>query len=435
MFSEPDWRVRRQAFPADPLFGDQWGLWATGASSLDPPQVGPNSPLLGMVEGGFDASHPDLQGVALSGTQTDDPDDLMHGTAVSSVASAPANGVGMTGVWPGARTLVVASGGGCASTVRALGRADEAGAAVVNMSYGFDGGGCFAHFVATQQLFGHGVVLVAAAGNEFLEGNPQDSNPAVDPHVITVAGLNPDLSSAYFSNENNAIDVSAPATDVLAAVPATLDQDGVPDGYQVVEGTSLASPMVAAGAAWVKALRPGLHHTQLTDLVRYSAVDMGRRGYDPRFGFGRFDLPRLLSARAPAIDPFEPNDNVSWINGKYFAAKDPPIYRGRAVRFPARIDALEDPVDTYRVVLRPRRAVRITARVTYGDPVLEAYNGWVKTIYGNRGLIDRTDRRGRRTEVLEVANPYRRGRVVFYVVLSTWRSLDAGYRLSLRPVR
>ena len=69
------------------------------------------------------------------------------------------------------------------------------------MSYGFPGGGCFSHYIATQQAFGEDVVSVAAAGNEYAEGNPADDRPATDPHVITVGALNPDLSSSYFQCE------------------------------------------------------------------------------------------------------------------------------------------------------------------------------------------------------------------------------------------
>jgi hypothetical protein len=432
VFSEPDRVATARAFPVDPLFGSQWGLAATGAIFLDPPPVSADSPLLAIVEDGIDPSHPDLQGVAVSGPVGRDPENVSHGTAVTSVASAPANGVGITGVWPGARTLAaIARPSTCGGTVKALDRAERAGAAVINMSYGFDGG-CFAHYVATQRLFGAGVVLVAAAGNEFLEGNPADSNPAVDPHVITVAGLDPDLSSADFSNENNAIDVSAAASGVLAAVPPALDADGVQDGYEAVDGTSFASPIVAAGTAWVQQERPALDHTQLADLIRYNAVDLGRRGWDKRFGFGRFDLPKALRAAPPRPDPLEPNENISWINGKFFAP-DAPIYRGRASRLSARVDRLEDPFDVYRVVVPGRRSVRITVRPLFGDLVLEAYSAFAKTVLTKRERIGISDRPGRRVEMLDVSNP-RGGRIKTYV--SVWpNTLDAGYRLALRPSR
>ena len=220
---------------------------------------------------------------------------------------------------------------------------------------------------------------------------------------------------------------------MLFAVPLLLDDDGVVDGYQGGQGTSFSAPIVAAGAAWVAAKRPGLDNTQLTEPVRSNAVDLGEPGWDQTFGYGRFDLPRALSARSPGIDPLEPNDDVDWINGTYFHP-DPPIYRGRRRVISGRVDELEDPADTYRVVLGGRRAVRLSAKRDFGDPVLEAYSGRAKTVFGNRGLIARSDKRGRRTETLEIVNRSRR-RSSFFVVLSTRRTLDAGYRLTLSPAR
>ncbi len=47
---------------------------------------------------------------------------------------------------------------------------------------------------------------VAAAGNEFAEGNPLEF-PASLPHVLTVAAVGPDLASSFFSNTSAAIDL------------------------------------------------------------------------------------------------------------------------------------------------------------------------------------------------------------------------------------
>jgi hypothetical protein len=432
-FSEPDQYAVRDAFPADPATGTQWALGAIGATSMTPPPVGPGSPLLGVLENGFDQSHPDVAGIQLDGfpDPTSDPEAVLHGTAVASVAAAPANGTGISGVWPGARTTVFTSNGTCGDTVAALNAAVTAGARVVNMSYGFSGFGCFAHYVATQRAFGVGTVLVTAAGNEFLEGNPEDGRPATDPHVITVAALNPDLSSADFSNKGYAVDLSAPGVVVLAAVPVPLDvEDGVQDGYMYLDGTSFSSPIVAAGAAWVAAARPTLDHTQITDLIRLSTRDLGRRGWDRTFGFGVFDLPTALTDRAPASDWNEPNDDIEWINGKHFRGADSPIYKGRPVALSARVDRLEDPIDVYRIVVPRRRSVRVTVRARYGNPTLEAYNPYAKTVLRRRGRIAISSHSGRRVEKLLIHNPYRR-RIAAWVVVSP-RTLDAGYRLQVR---
>lgn len=435
VFSEPDRISVRRGFPSDPGSSAQWGLGAIGATALTPPPVEPDSPLLAVIESGFDPSHADAQGMQFSGAPDPSFDGSLvsHGTAVASVAGAPANGVGITGVWPGMRTLVVTSGTSCSSTVQALYRAAQAGARVINMSYGFSGRGCFAHYIATQRLYGDGKVLVAAAGNEFELGNPEDGRPAADPHVITVAAVDSALQSAAFSNENYAVDLSAPGVGVVGAVPPALDTDGIQDGYEALDGTSFSAPMVAAGTAWVAQERPGLDQTQLTDLIRTATVDLGRRGYDTRYGFGLFDLPRALSNRALGPDYLEPNDDIGWVNGRYFSRSDPSIYNGRTSAFSARIDRIEDPFDVYRVVLKGRRTVRLTALPRHGNVVLEAYNPYAKTVSSRRGRFAVSDRPGERREMVYIRNPYR-GRITVYAVLWS-RTLEARYRLQLHPRR
>jgi hypothetical protein len=429
-WAEPDALAKRQAFPADPLTRYQWSLPAVGATLHDPPPVTANSPLIGILEGGFDPNHPDMQGVGYSPGADTDAEGVAHGTGVASVASAPANGQGIVGFWPGARTVVFANGLSCGTASEALMRAVEADAAVVNMSYTFPNG-CFTHQLATQLAYGAGTVMVAAAGNEFQLGNPQDVSPATDPHVITVGAVNADLSSAYFSNENLAIDLAAPGVGVLSAVPVPLDADASQDGYMQVDGTSFSAPMVTAAAAWVKQQRPHLHHTQLTDLMRGSALDLGESGWDPSFGFGLFDMDAALNARAPGVDPVEPNDDIPWVNGRYFGRADPALWagsrRGSYVR--ARLDRLEDPFDVYRISLPGRSAFRAKLRPRYGNPQLEAYNPWARTVKQNRGRIAYSFEPGRRMDSVTIWTTGRRRSTIY---LSVWpSSLDAGYRLTV----
>src|SRR5205085_8821678 len=130
----------------------------------------------------------------------------------------------------------------CADLVQSVDTATGAGAAAISMSYEFPVGSCFAHEVATDFAFGNGALPVAAGGNDFQTGNAPAS-PAVDPHVFTVAAVDRQLHSAFFSSENDAIDVSAPGVDVLTSVPAAFDTDRPPDGYQSLSGTSFSAPI------------------------------------------------------------------------------------------------------------------------------------------------------------------------------------------------
>jgi hypothetical protein len=347
--------------------------------------------------------------------------------------------VGIVGIWPGMRILLpVYQGVSCGNITAALNRAAARRVSVINMSYGFGADDCFAHFVATQRAFARGIVLVAAAGNEFNEGNPL-SRPATDPHIVTVAALKSDFSSADFSNENGAIDVAAPGADVLLPVPPQFDSsDGSRDGYESIDGTSFAAPMVAGAATWLRAVRPGLSAGQVTQVLQESADDLGARGWDQRFGYGKVNLRDALANRVPPNDPLEPNDDSEWVNGKRFGRADTPIFRrtDRVKSVSATLDRYEDPADVYRVVLPPRSTVRFRMTVSYGDPDLDVYGGFTRTVTGTAGLLGRSQRNGRLTDTVTIVNRGRSGRTVLvntYVVEGG--SLDAGYRLEVRRTR
>ena len=434
-FSEPNRLTYRTAFPADPLSGSQWGPAALGLLSLTPPPPGLNESTIGIIEDGIDLSRPEWGGGAVRVLGTPSPDD--HGTEVASVAAAPFNGVGIVGVWPGAHIVVsVPRDGTCGSVARAIDRAVNDSATVLNMSYGFYGRGrCYAHYLATTYAFAEGVILVAAAGNDFAGRKSASIQPAGDPHTLTVGALAPGDKSPAFSNANDAVDLAAPGVNVLAATPPAFGDDGTVDGYKLVHGTSFSAPAVAAGAAWVQAVRPSLSTTQLHDLLRYSARDIGPRGWDPYFGFGVFDASRALRARPPFRDPSEPNDDINWVDGRNIT--EDLVWGGHGRRTVlATLDQYEDPIDVYRIEVPGRVRFRITLRPVYGDPDVQFYAGEARTVYRKRGLVIGSYRRGRRIDEV-IVNKHRRGAEEAYVVVypKVRSALAAGYRLTLTRLR
>ena len=112
------------------------------------------------------------------------------------MAAAPQNGVGIIGIWPNARALNLPLPPeiSCSDSARRIARAVDLGAAVINMSYGFSDA-CRTEYQAIQRAIARGVVPVAAAGNEFSEGNPVEF-PASLPHVLTVAAVGADDRAA-----------------------------------------------------------------------------------------------------------------------------------------------------------------------------------------------------------------------------------------------
>ena len=306
----------------------------------------------------------------------------------------------------------------------------ERRAAVINMSYG-SRGLCFPEYVALQVAVANGIVPVAAAGNEFADGNPLEF-PASLPHVLTVAavGAPPDFRSSFFSNVNAAIDLSAPGEAIMTAVPPALDADGVQDGYQRQSGTSFAAPMVAAAVAWVRAARPDLTADQAAQAVRLSAVDHDAPGWQGDTGFGVLNVAAALARPAPPPDP--PSRTTTSCGSTAARSAGRTGCSSRAARragWARSSTSFEDPADVYRIRLRGRSRVRITADPVRNDDVdLRVYSRKAKSLSAKP--LKRSARRGKRTERITLRNRSGRARVYYVAVrVQGSRDLDAAYAL------
>jgi len=426
VYAESDATLRRRSAPdANPA------AWARGA--MVPPTLAAPAPRVsvGVLDDFVDTSLPDL------GAQTrviNGPPVVTgaHGTEVASVVSGAANGVGVLGVFPSVPIVNY----GLPAAISCSAAADGIQAllaqhvTVINLSFG-SAQQCFTLFRAVEGAFGAGALIVAAGGNEFLQGNPP-SFPAAWPHVLSVAAINQSLQPAFFSNSNAAIDVSAPGEGVPVDVPLAFDTDGTPDTTTLASGTSFAAPMVAGAAAWVWSARADLTNGQVADILRQSAQDIGPRGYDPQTGFGLVSVPRALAQRTPAADPLEPNDEITFIDGTSFRRPDPFVWRG----FPrppltASADEVEDPADVYRIQVPARARARIETRTLFGDADLFVFRGNVTSITGRP--LARSTRKGRVTDRVTVTNDSRVARRFYVAVLPVSRTtLNSVYSLRFR---
>jgi hypothetical protein len=83
----------------------------------------------------------------------------------------------------------------------------------------------------------------------------------------------------------------------------------------------------------------------------------------------------------------------------------------------------------YGISLPGRSAFVAKIRPRYGNPQLESYNGWVRTVKWNRGRIAYSFRSGRAQDSVTIYTTARRRQTIY---LSVWsRSLDAGYRMTV----
>lgn len=319
-----------------------------GASfGLDP---GSHNTIVGIVDTGVATSHPALMANLLGGRNfVDDdndgvvnPDDIEdrqgHGTHVAGAIAGNGRifGVGPELAFRSYRVFGASGGASTANIAAAIVAAVRDKVDVISMSIGgFDGmaGGWWtspagivyrfkdvadflAYRRAVQFASQNGVVVVAAAGNEgFNIGNPalvtsylnfkygeygyyfigaSREAPGTVAGVVTVSATGPDTSLASYSNYGNPIDVAAPGgEDKRYPTPGWhLDMclSSYPGGYVWMDGTSMATPKVSAVAALIidqaKAKGQTLTPAQTIARLKGSAIDLGKPGSDPYYGFG-----------------------------------------------------------------------------------------------------------------------------------------------------
>ena len=370
------WTQREQPLSAaagrvvpDPLTPDQWWRVRVGADAAEPPAAG--VPVT-VIDTGIDLTHPEFSSrpdtIPLNAQRVTDSDKDYHGTAVASVAAAPANGVGLLGIYPSARLQVydadLQGRVTDAELIRAIDTAAAAGPTVINLSLGSP------RFNQALQdviysAFRRGSLVVAASGNSRRTGNPLNF-PANMAHVLTVGATVPSDTVASFSSTSLGVDLAAPGVEIPVAMPSRF----AAGGYGTAEGTSFSAPMVSGATAWVWTARPELDNTQVFDIMRWSARDVGRIGFDEETGYGLLDVPAALARQAPLPDPQEPNDDVHIIRpGPLFLEGTPPLTTTtrKKASLRARVDVSEDPFDIYRVWIAAGRTM--TASVRSGSDV------------------------------------------------------------------
>ncbi len=346
----------------DPLVPTEWWRSAIGVDILTPPPAGR---AVTIVDSGIDVTHPEFLGRANTETLNEqEPAGIggEHGTAVGSVVAAPENGLGLVGVYPEAvlRSWDAAKGQGTQletfQIVQGILAAANRGPGVINLSLGGDEKEAVIE-QAIYEAIRKGMLVVAASGNTGDAGN-QLGYPASIPHVLTVGASNRANGIADFSSRSRFVDLVAPGVDIPIAT-------AIGKGWRTGDGTSFAAPIVAGAAAWVWTVRPELDASQLFEMMRRSAVDIGPPGRDNAAGFGLLNVPAALAIPAPVRDPFEPNDDIEFVKvGGFYDNSIPPLTTKdrRRTTLRARMDLVEDPRDVYRVWL-PKNG-RITATLT-----------------------------------------------------------------------
>lgn len=239
-----------------------------------------------------------------------------HGTHVSgTIAQTTDNGEGVAGLAPDACILPVKvlgdnGSGSFADIADGIAYVANQGgsprAQVINMSLGTDARYGYTNDrvidtaldLAEQQ----GVVVIAAAGNDGFSQNV--SYPAIYPSVLAVGSVGLDGVRAGYSNYGTGLDLVAPGGDMSE----DSNQDGFLDGiaqetdlldgggfkYYLFQGTSMASPHVAAAAALLKAKDPTASPADIrARLINTARLDSGASATE--YGAGLIQLSAALA--------------------------------------------------------------------------------------------------------------------------------------------
>jgi subtilisin family serine protease len=167
----------------------------------------------------------------------------------------------------------------------------------MSLGFGFDENGDPVNpsIVADAVQYAHDreVLMVAAAGNDGEETVCDDGQcvnyPAAYSEVIAVSALMNNDDIAPFSNRGSEIEFGAPGGGdadgdgtsecpnemIYSTVPTETEFNGNTYSYLCYNGTSMASPHVAAVAALVKATEPGFTKSEIRTRLGDTAADVG----------------------------------------------------------------------------------------------------------------------------------------------------------------
>lgn len=279
-------------YSSDPLYSQQWGISAINLDKLwNEPIINEKRPVIAILDTGVDIAHPDLADniwtnvLESDGAEGSDDDgngfiddvhgwDFVnqsarmrdnngHGTHCAGIAAAVGgNGIGIAGANPNALimpiTVMQSDGTGDVGTIiKGIDYARANGADVLSMSFGSTSHS-LAEYDALAKTY-QNAVLVAAAGNEGGDLNMCHVPfvyPPVFPgaynFVIGVMASDPNNYRAGFSNwdcdgplacgpysneQLYSYEVMAPGTNIVSTYPG--------GGYRALNGTSMATPLVA----------------------------------------------------------------------------------------------------------------------------------------------------------------------------------------------
>ena len=259
-----------------------------------------------ILDTGYNYIHPELSSSYFEGkdfvNNDNDPiDDNGHGSHVAGIITADGIDPNAKGVAPDAGVIAGKvldnTGSGFFSDVVAgiywavngpdgiYGTSDDFGADAISLSLGTGAPFLYRGFCdgvlpdltnAIKYAISKNTTVVVAAGNNGKQGV---SLPGCISYSTTVGAVSSGDQVASFSGRGNALDITAPGVNIFSSILGNL--------YATWSGTSMATPMVAGVVALIKNAHPAYTQSQIENKLFSTAKDLGSRGKDRNYGWGR----------------------------------------------------------------------------------------------------------------------------------------------------
>ncbi|MYS87173.1 S8 family serine peptidase [Embleya scabrispora] len=249
-----------------------------------------------VIDGGVDATHPDLVGQVQSSLNSPGDSDG-HGTGMASLIAGQGQaggGQGVYGVAPEAKILPFRSARTPSgkmdpiSTAKGIRLAADSSARIINLSIGGSAGNPVEREAISYAL-SKGKLVVAAGGNSPEDVNDQPVYPASYPGVLAISALSREGKPASNSIRGPWISLSAPGEEIPhACTTSTRYCKGV--------GSSDATALTSGVAALVWSVHPDWTANQVIRRL----IDTANRPNEPvpsdTFGYGAVSPRKALAA-------------------------------------------------------------------------------------------------------------------------------------------
>lgn len=283
---------------ADDLTAGQWYASFLALSSANRVSTG-QGVTVAVIDGGVDASHPDLKGQVVPGADFSGGGQVSagdgrtdrdgHGTQMAGLIAGAGK---VRGVAPDAKIMPinVSFGSGTFSADRVgegIRWATDHGAEVISISLG--GAEDILLKQAVLYALNRGAIIVAAAGSA--QRDLSVIFPAAYPGVLAACGVDSKGNHSRSSVLGPELGLCAPSDNLSSTFPG--------GRYAKATGTSGAAALLAGAAALVRSAYPNLTATEVIHRLIATATDKGAPGRDNTYGYGVVNIVNSLRAEVP----------------------------------------------------------------------------------------------------------------------------------------